>query len=370
LVELGADVEARDSNRQTALHWAANNGHHDMVKFLVELSADVEARDSNGQTALHLAVSNGHHDIIRFLVELGADVEAKDGNGQAALHWAASNGHYDTIRFLVELGADVEAKDGNGQAALHWAASNEHYDTIRFLVELGADVEARDSNRQTALHWAASNGHHDTVRALVQLGAEVGAGDDDRWTALHWATSSRHETTVRTLIKLGADVNNEADFKADDNKREMPPRIESPTKVLTQEGGVKLRCTPLWLATENDHLEVFQHLVEAGANRNFITLEDHSGWVSAVTFSPDGRLIASGSADSTVGLWTPQRGCRLSLRAILMRSMTLHSHQTVSWSHRPRMIIPLRSGIRQLQQCELGLKAISGGPGYCILTGW
>jgi WD40 repeat protein len=52
------------------------------------------------------------------------------------------------------------------------------------------------------------------------------------------------------------------------------------------------------------------------------TLEGHSGAVYSVAFSPDGKLVASGSLDRTVRLWDAGTGALL---------QTLEGHSTDVW---------------------------------------
>jgi ankyrin repeat protein len=62
LVNAGADVNARDSRGQTALHGAALWGWNDVVKTLVANKADLLAKDAKGMTPLDSAMGrNGGH---------------------------------------------------------------------------------------------------------------------------------------------------------------------------------------------------------------------------------------------------------------------------------------------------------------------
>ncbi len=273
--EKGADVEAANKYGKTPLHWAAEKGHWDVVKYLVEeKGADVMAADKDGDTPLHWAAVKGHWDVVKYLgEEKGADAKAANNDGDTPLQRAAISGKLDVVKYLVEeKGADVMAADKDGDTPLHWAAVKGHWDVVKYLVEKGADVMAADRNGDTPLHRAAENGKLDVVKYLVEeKSADVMAADKDGRTPLHWAAGNGHWDVVKYLVEKGVDA------KAADNVGNTPLHraaekghrdvvkylVEKGADVKTADNG---GYTPLHWAIINGNLDVVRYLVGKGAD--------------------------------------------------------------------------------------------------------
>ena len=67
-----ARVDAKDRNGQTALMWAAWQGHAEVVKALIAGGADVSVKNEDGDTALTSAESEGYTKIVKALKKAGA----------------------------------------------------------------------------------------------------------------------------------------------------------------------------------------------------------------------------------------------------------------------------------------------------------
>jgi len=61
---------------------------------------------------LHYAALNGHLEIVKILIEKGVNVSARDDWDRTPLHWAAYNGHVEVAKELIANGANVMAKVG------------------------------------------------------------------------------------------------------------------------------------------------------------------------------------------------------------------------------------------------------------------
>ena len=267
LLDAGANVNAQESWKgQTALMWAAAEGHAAVIPTLVAHGADPGLRSKRGFTALLFAARDGQTDVVQTLLEAGADLDeqlsinstltaggveqrrASDA-GLNAFLLAAGNAHFELAAYLLDRGADPNAAP-RGWTALHqlsWvrkagiAGSNNpaprgsgamtSLEFARKLIAQGADLNARVTTRPpagitglnfidgTPLLLAARTADGEYMRLLAELGADPMLTNEDGSTTLMVAaglgTSSPGEDpgteaevleAVRFALDLGLDI--------------------------------------------------------------------------------------------------------------------------------------------------------------------
>jgi len=124
------DINAKTNHGHTAFMLAAYMGHVDLVQtFLLSSRGDlqIDARDAEDNTVLHFAAAGGHEQVVRLLSTApGIDYNAVDYKGTTPLMLGSSRGHLDVVRFLLSLQlVDRDAKNIDGKTAGELAKTEE-----------------------------------------------------------------------------------------------------------------------------------------------------------------------------------------------------------------------------------------------------
>lgn len=174
-----------------------------IFKYLLELGVDVNNKDSFGKSLLHVAVEADNIEVVQELLKLGLDIEGKDENGNIPLHYVRS---VEVFRALMETGmnsehvnlknaqqrtpfmsfvalffndepplelfnefmkhnADVNTSGNEGFRPIHTAFIKEW---TAQLIEHGADVTATNHAGENILHIALRNYKYDLANYLLR----------------------------------------------------------------------------------------------------------------------------------------------------------------------------------------------------------
>lgn len=163
---------ATTSTYGQTLHGAAFKNDVARVRTLVEQGSDVNAKDSQGVTPLHYAAQMGHIEIMEILISRGADVNVSTSkDGAAPIHLASANGQLEAVRLLTKHGANVNKANNYRATPLHFAADHGYAAIVSLLIDHGASVNAKASNGRTAMKAALAKGYPDVMEVLRIGGA-------------------------------------------------------------------------------------------------------------------------------------------------------------------------------------------------------
>ena len=252
LIDHGADVNKKDRDERTALHYASDLK---VVEALLSKGVEIDVEDKDRCTPLMLTARRRHIDILLYLIDCGADIDKKDGRERTALHYASERGDLKVVEALLSKGAEIHVEDGDRCTPLFLAVKNQKFAIMCHLIKAGANVKrlvddfpgsgkgsylgrdhllrtlsyAINNNHiaeagvlitngvgiegeldinppRTALTWSAENGHDSLVRSLILQGVNVNYQDASGCSALHFAASSNHIQCGILLVEAGADL--------------------------------------------------------------------------------------------------------------------------------------------------------------------
>ncbi|MFZ0750107.1 MAG: ankyrin repeat domain-containing protein, partial [Pyrinomonadaceae bacterium] len=163
-ISAGINVNAKNTDDDTALTASAARGDAKIVEALLRGGADVNAKGRNNWTALLLALSEDH-DLVTgaLLAHPNTDFKAEHPEGMTALMLAVWHQREPVVELILKRGGDVNHQDKDGDAAVHGAALYGNTRILKLLLDGGANPNVKNQLGGTALMWAAAYGHEEVV---------------------------------------------------------------------------------------------------------------------------------------------------------------------------------------------------------------
>uniref|UniRef100_A0A182P664 ANK_REP_REGION domain-containing protein n=1 Tax=Anopheles epiroticus TaxID=199890 RepID=A0A182P664_9DIPT len=213
----------------TPLQIATRNGYSDVAQILLEQGANVQLRDTNGNSALHFAIESGCVKTVRLLLRHGASASVRNNLGNSPLELAIASEQRKLVRTLLHSGQKVDSvtlperlRNQTLVEDLLPVAKRFEYclspgdvssDTFtplhhtrderaikQFLQLYEIDV-ASPRYRTTPLHLACLCNEPLRVKTLLKHGANPTLSNSEGWTPLRLAVGNRSTSIVETLLQ-------------------------------------------------------------------------------------------------------------------------------------------------------------------------
>lgn len=209
LVEHGADINLPNYNGGTCLINSVQSCL--LCEFLLRNGADVNARDIQNKTALHYAIQEHRLETTRLLLKNGANIYAKSRYGDDALQTACLKGAGRIFEYLTSNFSYSPEKLANAHELLGATYLDEHNDTFKAMQYWKEAILIRETNgllpKQPVMPVLESYRYQKEFGSMDELENISGDLDAIRIQSLLIAErilGSNHKDTIFRLMYRGA----------------------------------------------------------------------------------------------------------------------------------------------------------------------
>ncbi|XP_076780093.1 uncharacterized protein LOC143438427 [Arvicanthis niloticus] len=150
------------------IHKAASRGAVATIQSRLILGKnEVNDRDRNGRTMLHYACAHGHPVVVDLLIQWNCDIDLRDSENCTALIKTSQYGNGECASILLDHGAYPNTKDNHGNTALHYTVWYNNTSMADILLEHHADISIRNKDNFTPYTLARLRNNESLANFLV-----------------------------------------------------------------------------------------------------------------------------------------------------------------------------------------------------------
>ncbi|XP_046377331.2 serine/threonine-protein phosphatase 6 regulatory ankyrin repeat subunit B-like isoform X4 [Haliotis rufescens] len=284
LVSEGADLTLTDDDNRDCLMLACEGGNISIVKHVLSMkTCNINRRGGRlKQTPIMMALKGGHYDVYHLLVSEDADLTLTDDDNRDCLMLACEGGNISTVKHVLSMKTcDINRRGGYfKQTPTMMALKGGHYDVYHLLVSEGVDLTLTDAYNRDCLMLACEGGNINIVKhVLSKKTCDINRrGGELKRTPIMMALEERHYDVYHLLVSEGADLTLTDEFNTDclmlacegGNISTVKHVLSMKTCIINRRGG-ELKRTPIMMALEERHYDVYHLLVSEGA---YLTVTD------------------------------------------------------------------------------------------------
>lgn len=168
LVRAGADIDAVDVYKRTALHYAVIEDFIATTDMLLYYEADPNMKDTYDKTPLYYAVKYSNDSIAKILIDQNANEDEISIDSTYLLHVAAENGNVEFIEKYANT-FDLEQENENGFTPLEMSIIGGQSGLVNFFLEKNCTIRDTISDLFSLRTLARSSGDRKTKKIIRKL---------------------------------------------------------------------------------------------------------------------------------------------------------------------------------------------------------
>ncbi|BFZ20694.1 hypothetical protein BsWGS_23733 [Bradybaena similaris] len=247
---------------------ACQQGYTPIVQMLVQLGANVNYRDTNGNTPLMVSVQNGLADIVQFLLTNKADVNASNSVGDSALILSIrpSGSTKITEILLKQPGINIDHQNQDGYTAIMKAAEVKNVDALKLLLDKYFSFDYKTNPAPHFLHID----EHKTYECI----SNCVCGCVPQWTTLENTVNSKGENVHQ--IAKSCEIGSVFQILQEHVSTRISPLYLAIRANDIKSFNIFLNCDFLYAPKRKICLdEVFLHIFETCSNKDIIQFNEN-----------------------------------------------------------------------------------------------